>query len=382
VSGISVPGGDPDALDAMAFRLEFAAQGAADLGASTREASTSVPSSADWTGDGADSYTAFSGNLGQGASAAESPLLRIASAVRTYAGSLRTAQQQAQAYTSIADAAQNDASGSLISAAEQAGNNAMDAISAMQEAGNQAAAEVSSAAGDLENLFGSQGPVQSWINGQPVLSGDSMPGGGMFGGSGYQIPTDLGPEILGNPGAPDLGLPQGDPLPPDLGPEILGNPGAPDLGLPEGDPLPPDLGPEILGNPGGPIGPLINFAAPASEPEGEPQGEPGGEPEGEPGGEPTPAPGVPQDAQNALNEIDKGDWPPEDIRGGGTFQNDGRGGGEVLPRQEPNGTPITYQEWDVNAAGPNGRDAERIVTGSDGSAYYTNDHYNTFTNMR
>jgi ribonuclease T1 len=380
VGGIAVPGGDPDALDELAFRLEFAAQGTADLGASTRAVSTSVTSDADWIGDAADSYTAFSGDLGQGASAAESPLLRIASAVRTYAGSLRTAQQQAQAYTSIAEAAQNDTTGSLIGAAERAGQNAEDAINAMQAAGNQAAAEVTSAAGDLDNLFGGQGPVQGWINGQPTLSGDSLPGGGIFGGSGDS--TDLWPEFLGNPGAPDLGLKLGDPIPTDLGPEILGNPGAPDLGLKLGDPIPTDLGPEILVNPGGSIGSLINFEAPATNSQGESESEPEGEPEGEPEVEPTPAASVPQEAQNALNEIDKGQWPPQDIQGGGTFQNDGRGGGEVLPREEPNGTQITYQEWDVNPAGPNGRDAIRIVTGSDGSAYYTDNHYNTFTKIR
>jgi guanyl-specific ribonuclease Sa len=41
---------------------------------------------------------------------------------------------------------------------------------------------------------------------------------------------------------------------------------------------------------------------------------------------------------------------------------------------------VTYREWDVN---PNikgvDRDDERIVTGSNGTAYYTNDHYNSFT---
>jgi guanyl-specific ribonuclease Sa len=44
---------------------------------------------------------------------------------------------------------------------------------------------------------------------------------------------------------------------------------------------------------------------------------------------------------------------------------------------------ITYQEWDVNprGAGPGPR-AERIVTGSDGSARYATDHYHTFYRIR
>ena len=74
--------------------------------------------------------------------------------------------------------------------------------------------------------------------------------------------------------------------------------------------------------------------------------------------------------------------PPPGFRGGGTFANDGRGGGQVLPRFDANGTPITYREYDVNVfvKGIN-RGAERIVIGG-GPAYYTGDHYMTFTQMK
>jgi guanyl-specific ribonuclease Sa len=59
--------------------------------------------------------------------------------------------------------------------------------------------------------------------------------------------------------------------------------------------------------------------------------------------------------------------------------NDGRGGGQVLPRFDPKGNPITYREYDVNPYTPGvNRGAERIVIGSDGSKYYTGDHYRTF----
>ena len=46
----------------------------------------------------------------------------------------------------------------------------------------------------------------------------------------------------------------------------------------------------------------------------------------------------------------------------------------------PAGRLITYREWDVDPyqKGVN-RGAERIVIGSDGRAYYTNNHYGTFT---
>jgi RHS repeat-associated protein len=68
--------------------------------------------------------------------------------------------------------------------------------------------------------------------------------------------------------------------------------------------------------------------------------------------------------------------------GGRAFQNDGRGGGQVLPSADADGNPITYREWDTNPRTPGvNRGAERVVTGSDGSAYYTDDHYQTFTKV-
>jgi len=54
-----------------------------------------------------------------------------------------------------------------------------------------------------------------------------------------------------------------------------------------------------------------------------------------------------------------------------------------LPRSDTDGKPIQYQEWDVNpkVKGRN-RGTERLVTGSDGRAWFTNDHYNTFTEVK
>ncbi|MEJ7652227.1 MAG: ribonuclease domain-containing protein [Chloroflexia bacterium] len=44
---------------------------------------------------------------------------------------------------------------------------------------------------------------------------------------------------------------------------------------------------------------------------------------------------------------------------------------------------MTYREWDVNPSLSNDkRGLERLGTGSDGSAYYTSDHYHTFRKMR
>lgn len=65
-------------------------------------------------------------------------------------------------------------------------------------------------------------------------------------------------------------------------------------------------------------------------------------------------------------------------KGGSTFANDGSSGSQILPR----GDGVIYREWDVN---PNVKSVdlggERIVTGSNGTAYYTNDHYQTFTHF-
>ncbi|WP_308736956.1 ribonuclease domain-containing protein [Mycobacterium persicum] len=56
---------------------------------------------------------------------------------------------------------------------------------------------------------------------------------------------------------------------------------------------------------------------------------------------------------------------------------------EHLPTTDASGKPITYQEWDVNPKVPGeDRGDERIVTGSDGSAWYTTDHYATFRRIR
>ncbi len=45
-------------------------------------------------------------------------------------------------------------------------------------------------------------------------------------------------------------------------------------------------------------------------------------------------------------------------------------------------TGVTYKEFDVNISPiGTGRDAERFVRGSDGSLYYTSDHYTTFTKI-
>lgn len=105
-------------------------------------------------------------------------------------------------------------------------------------------------------------------------------------------------------------------------------------------------------------------------------------PGGRPGSEP-----LPQNVQDTLNQIDAGKWPGSanapGTKGGGKFENITPSGQHPLPTTDAAGQPITYQEWDANPkVGGQNRDTERIVTGSDGSAWYTTDHYATLHRIR
>jgi uncharacterized protein YukE len=251
MSGLMMPGGDPAVLEEMASSLEAAAAGFGGLGCSTHQVTAYVRLGAEWTGDAADSYTAFTGNLSQGVAAVEAPLSRIALLVRDYAGLLRTAQQKVAAYASAAETAQvsgNDPG--YASVAEDAAQDAEAALTAWQAGGDRVATEVTDAAGQLGNLFGSQGPVQSWLGSQPVPS-DIL--AGMPGLGNPMMPeilktpgSELGPEILKTPGGA-LGSEILITLPDELGPEIL-------ITRPRG------LGPAILKTPPSELGPLINYS--------------------------------------------------------------------------------------------------------------------------
>ncbi|HET7474880.1 MAG TPA: ribonuclease domain-containing protein [Dermatophilaceae bacterium] len=82
-----------------------------------------------------------------------------------------------------------------------------------------------------------------------------------------------------------------------------------------------------------------------------------------------------ENAWTVLNRVDAKGAPLPGYKGGSIFKNkDG-----VLPE-----TPgVTYRDWDVNPYTKGvDRGVERIVTGSDGSAYWTGDHYDTFLMFR
>lgn len=94
-------------------------------------------------------------------------------------------------------------------------------------------------------------------------------------------------------------------------------------------------------------------------------------------------PGVPAKVATVLQHIDTSHRAPAGYEGGRAFHNEGHGGEQRLPQKDKEGKAISYQEWDVNPKVPGvNRGAERLVTGSDGSAYFTSDHYRTFTKVR
>jgi dienelactone hydrolase len=89
--------------------------------------------------------------------------------------------------------------------------------------------------------------------------------------------------------------------------------------------------------------------------------------------------GIPDKAMKVLKHVDDNGDAMEGYEGGRNFGNFEK----RLPQSDKQGRRIKYREWDVNPLRPGvNRGAERLVTGSDGSAYYTDDHYDSFKKIR
>ena len=88
---------------------------------------------------------------------------------------------------------------------------------------------------------------------------------------------------------------------------------------------------------------------------------------------------VPAHARTTLAYIQQHRYAPPGYLGGRVFGNyEG-----LLPRYNDRRKRIEYREWDVHPrAEGRTRGAERLVTGSDGRAWYTPDHYRTFIEVR
>ncbi|WP_243302491.1 ribonuclease domain-containing protein [Geothrix oryzisoli] len=102
-------------------------------------------------------------------------------------------------------------------------------------------------------------------------------------------------------------------------------------------------------------------------------------PPAQPQAQTAPKDAVPAHARETLAYVRQHGYAPPGYVGGRIFGNyEG-----VLPRYDTRRKRIEYREWDVQpkAEGRN-RGAERLVTGSDGRAWYTADHYRTFTEVR
>lgn len=89
--------------------------------------------------------------------------------------------------------------------------------------------------------------------------------------------------------------------------------------------------------------------------------------------------GIPQKVYEVLKYIRANHHAMPGYVGGRVFSNREK----IVPEFDDNDNPITYQEWDVNpkVQGQN-RGTERILTGSDGRAWYTNDHYQSFKEIK
>jgi ribonuclease T1 len=88
---------------------------------------------------------------------------------------------------------------------------------------------------------------------------------------------------------------------------------------------------------------------------------------------------IPEKVERVLQHVDEHHEAPAGYEGGREFHN----AEGLLPKRDDHGRAITYREWDVNRKVANvNRGPERLVTGSDRSAYYTADHYRTFTKIR
>jgi len=88
---------------------------------------------------------------------------------------------------------------------------------------------------------------------------------------------------------------------------------------------------------------------------------------------------VPNKVLKVLSQIEETGEAPDGYVGGRKFKNlEG-----LLPKSDKDNKKINYREWDVNPKvdGKN-RGKERLVTGDDESAYFTNDHYESFKKIK
>jgi ribonuclease T1 len=88
---------------------------------------------------------------------------------------------------------------------------------------------------------------------------------------------------------------------------------------------------------------------------------------------------IPQKAYKIWEYVKQHQQAPEGYVGGREFKNRER----QLQLKNKHGKILQYQEWDVNPKIEHqNRGAERLITSNDGRAWYTNNHYKTFTELK
>jgi guanyl-specific ribonuclease Sa len=86
------------------------------------------------------------------------------------------------------------------------------------------------------------------------------------------------------------------------------------------------------------------------------------------------------DLKPTFDRIQTGRTLPQFRNDGSVYANDGRGGSALLPSAAD---PNYYTEHVIITPGISGRPGpQRLVTGRGGEAYYTGDHYKSFTKVR
>ena len=88
---------------------------------------------------------------------------------------------------------------------------------------------------------------------------------------------------------------------------------------------------------------------------------------------------IPQKVYETIAYIQKNNRAPDGYVGGRHFGNFEKN----LPEKSNNGNKIDYKEYDVNPKqeGKN-RGVQRLVIGDDGRAWYTNNHYKSFVEVK
>ena len=87
---------------------------------------------------------------------------------------------------------------------------------------------------------------------------------------------------------------------------------------------------------------------------------------------------IPEKVYTVLNYVRKYNKAPEGFSGGRKFGNFEK----RLPLKDSDGVKMKYQEWDVNPKKKGkSRGAERLITSENKRAWYTSDHYESFTEI-